>query len=701
MVSFKLKRSKVYLTYFFSYMLILIFSLSVLFSVIHFDFKARFNAFIQNDQQQKLEHLTDLLSNEFLSMYHIYNSVKENDPLLRDSYRTDAFRAYLMQNELAKYLHTSSLLSDIVYLDLAQDQIFSAHYGYTRSGDKLFLHYNNNEPAAISMEQIDFSQASLYYYPNASTSFLFFVPEQNSSNCRILFLIDQIELSSLLSTIATIQTIDISLLNHDDSFSFSAYPLTDSESFNSKNQQVLTAACYYPAFSLLCVQDNHLINLRINQSFHTAYLILASFFLVGVVLIIAVTNHFYAPRKVLARFLSKSDPYSTGNINDYLDFKQMEQVFTSIQDENALLLQKVHNYQVNIEKTLLQSSLPCSTLSTDHLDVIENMFTQKRQLVVIHLSGCHSSCTTLVHDALAVQFGSDLSVFSIDSSEDSPAFLIVLPFTNYADGHNSCEEIQEKIKTAFLSSPYPIYISEVSDNPLHISRLYEEVLLYSRTDKGDSIFALVDEFETNILNKSYPDAIVLLDTIFKKLPTSHSQYFIQSILLTLLNHIVQGFIGENIPFSYYSDEYYDALYWSRSKELMQSFSSIQETYQELMSFFINQPSFDKLTPEKFSEYFNKEFCSSSFSINQLGDHFQVSSSYISYWFKKTYNQNLSDYLWTLRFERSLKLMQDPSLNMNDIASAVGYDNYSSFRRKFKSHCGISPSEYRKSHFNLS
>ena len=68
--------------------------------------------------------------------------------------------------------------------------------------------------------------------------------------------------------------------------------------------------------------------------------------------------------------------------------------------------------------------------------------------------------------------------------------------------------------------------------------------------------------------------------------------------------------------------------------------------------------------------------------------------YMSYLIKNELNQNFSDYLWTLRLEKSKELLRNTDMSIDEISVAVGYLNTSSFRRKFKQEIGMTPSQFR-------
>ena len=56
--------------------------------------------------------------------------------------------------------------------------------------------------------------------------------------------------------------------------------------------------------------------------------------------------------------------------------------------------------------------------------------------------------------------------------------------------------------------------------------------------------------------------------------------------------------------------------------------------------------------------------------------------------------NFSNYLATLRIDRAKELLRTTDMSVDEISSAVGYTNVTSFGRKFKQEVGLTPTQYR-------
>ncbi len=85
----------------------------------------------------------------------------------------------------------------------------------------------------------------------------------------------------------------------------------------------------------------------------------------------------------------------------------------------------------------------------------------------------------------------------------------------------------------------------------------------------------------------------------------------------------------------------------------------------------------------------------SFTLQQLADIANVSSRTLIRRFKKATGQTPFQYLQLLRVEAAKKQLETQNSSLEMITNLVGYEDLSSFTRLFKTHTGLSPSQYRK------
>lgn len=91
---------------------------------------------------------------------------------------------------------------------------------------------------------------------------------------------------------------------------------------------------------------------------------------------------------------------------------------------------------------------------------------------------------------------------------------------------------------------------------------------------------------------------------------------------------------------------------------------------------------------------NQEYMNEEFNISKLAYDLNLTTSYISQYFKKKTGYNLVNYITDIRLKKAKKLLKTTNLNLNEIALKVGYRNSRYFIRVFKKQTNFTPGEYR-------
>lgn len=102
----------------------------------------------------------------------------------------------------------------------------------------------------------------------------------------------------------------------------------------------------------------------------------------------------------------------------------------------------------------------------------------------------------------------------------------------------------------------------------------------------------------------------------------------------------------------------------------------------------NQGSFHKII-ENVKKYIDDNFAS-DVSLKFVADQVGLSSYYLSKLFKKEEGMNFKDYVIMVRMEKSMQLINEGKMNINEIACAVGYTNANYFSQAFHKYYGIPP-----------
>ena len=91
----------------------------------------------------------------------------------------------------------------------------------------------------------------------------------------------------------------------------------------------------------------------------------------------------------------------------------------------------------------------------------------------------------------------------------------------------------------------------------------------------------------------------------------------------------------------------------------------------------------------------------SFSLQTMADHFNLTPSNLSHFFKNGAGQGVLEYAQTLRKKEACRLLAETDEPVQVVGEKVGMPNVSSFIRFFRQQTGTTPGQYRRQSRNLS
>lgn len=94
-------------------------------------------------------------------------------------------------------------------------------------------------------------------------------------------------------------------------------------------------------------------------------------------------------------------------------------------------------------------------------------------------------------------------------------------------------------------------------------------------------------------------------------------------------------------------------------------------------------------------YIETHYMNPDMGLAEIADMLEVSTGYLSRIFKQYTGLSFTDYLKKIKITESIKLINNPSLKIYEVAEQVGYSSQHYFCYAFKKVLGISPSEYRQ------
>ncbi len=202
----------------------------------------------------------------------------------------------------------------------------------------------------------------------------------------------------------------------------------------------------------------------------------------------------------------------------------------------------------------------------------------------------------------------------------------------------------------------------------------------------------------NCLTDSNPSGAMQLLTMFLEGNQNWSSYNYDGII-NFCCDVIDSFFAAITPIGITTGE--------EQAELKRQFASVKYMHLSQCSNKLLQ-----LLTQESNQYFNKQTAGCSPCISQaasyLNSHYMedltvevlakkvgISANYFSSLFKKELNYSFVDFLTMLRIEHAKELIRNTSMKYYAVGQKVGYQNYAYFSKVFKSHVGLTLSEYRR------
>jgi YesN/AraC family two-component response regulator len=158
------------------------------------------------------------------------------------------------------------------------------------------------------------------------------------------------------------------------------------------------------------------------------------------------------------------------------------------------------------------------------------------------------------------------------------------------------------------------------------------------------------------------------------------------------------FANENTEFKtkYAVDKQWEAIRTLVSSEIEAGKPKANQRIADLSRYIIGL--LEKQTSFASLDYIHQHY-STKTSMQELADMEHYNETYYCEWFKKQVGQSPMEYIRTLRVEKAKMMLCDTRYSIQQIAYEVGYENQATLSKLFRSHLGMSPTEFRSKHRN--
>lgn len=241
--------------------------------------------------------------------------------------------------------------------------------------------------------------------------------------------------------------------------------------------------------------------------------------------------------------------------------------------------------------------------------------------------------------------------------------------SNYIHWHEQIEILYYQDNNAFVTYNLEEYKASCGDivfvngNELHMATSPEKPSTYY-------CFQLRTDFFSNFISGKY----VVFENVIQDKDCS-----------LCLDKVIRCFSGSDldreIRAKLYMYEFLDIL----SKKYIKSISP-EDEYKKNFKIY-----------DRFNEiviYINAHY-DEPLTVPSLADRFFMSTSYFASMFRQNSGLSVMKYVNNLRIKHAKAYLDRDSMSISQVASAVGFDDFNYFSRKFKQLTGYTPSEYKK------
>ena len=443
---------------------------------------------------------------------------------------------------------------------------------------------------------------------------------------------------------------------------------------------------------------------------------------IGIIIAYTTTRITYKPlNDILSIFINKSGDNNKKNIIDNRFVNEYEYLKTNVknvlQNEDELK----RNYEIYkpfLKNYLLYSFLKDETKSLgdfrndfERFDVI---FPYKYFMCIYILKKYNISLTGEFEQDIALAFQNESTKIYL-CNDESTVDIIVVNMSDLCHANLIVKKVAEWLVERTISFK-SIGVGKIyeSINELHKSyKEAEEIIDYRIMHGENSIIYYKDITETKEEYYFYPyeieeeivssikagepgKAICCYRELLKENITVRNcpPYVFKYLLYDISSLIFKVAEQFNIKWDNYTNVIKNFIKMDNVDEMCLLIdSNIKNICNEICE---RKESGNKKLISEIVKYIDESYYCIELSLTSVAEYFNLSSSYLSRFFKEQTGYNFLEYLNKKRIEESAKLINLYSMrtSINDIAEKVGFTNDTTFRRQFKKYIGVTPVEYR-------
>ena len=679
-----------------------------------------------------------ILDKNMSNLYTIKDNIIQGSVLSSPDNLSNPEKVLSIQREFQKYIASNFFINEICVYFHNEDYIYTSKSSYQISTfiNTAYQFSDWSETDFVNdINQIShpFIKTSPTIYPDSGLTddmiiFLFPVTENSVPKATLMFFVENSYIENIMqsNTKENISKIIILDKNNDAVIStlknytdnkkkienfVTSGKETDEIKLDSVKYQITSADSELTNMKYVMLTPmSHVLmkkqNILINSVFILSFLLL-----LGILIITYSLKVTYNPIKTLKEFSS-----NIANINSPSDdeIESIKSVINHLSAENINIIEKTAPMT---QDYILENLIKGRYTSTEELNEYIKPFniSFKNHIYAVLIIKVYAGASNR-NEIKAVMNNFFYGLIKEEHPSNEKYIAVITPDVNDPDILlQTVSEFQEILKDE-LSISTTIGVSNIYDEIQKISLCYIQACsaMDYRLIKGNgsiipysSILPIIEGHE-----HTYPDNNLenlhffikngdidsindTLDTTLDFIKENDVPLFITRILcFDMINTIWKSFTELQKSIALPTNEYPNIT-------ILSKYDTVDDLIQILKNFCTNlcgeiNSSSHKKDEELINsilQFIQENFKSSSFSIQIMAEHFDMSLTNISQYFKTRTNQTIIDYITNLRISAAKQKLLTTEMSVNEIAAHVGYLNSSSFIRRFKQITGLTPKQF--------
>lgn len=546
-----------------------------------------------------------------------------------------------------------------------------------------------------------------------------------STDQNIVMLVNNDEVIASTSTGNVIDTKKVAGLKEKSGFFF--------DSVNDKKVLVSYINSDIPGYRYISIIPYNIYLEKVINSRRLVLIISISFVILGALGVQYIVRRNYNPINTLIENITKKLGMPLESQRDELSF--IQSVLTNTMDENDKIIKKMKENEDVIRTSflerLLKGRVDESKITEEILRDFELSFESQHFAVMLFVIEDHDSA----EDVGEEMYGVKLLHFIITNvvgeliNQSHKGMMVELDNSTIAcivniknsDGDNgqTKREIVEAVRSAqqFVSEHFKIRfsasLSNIYDTFSGIAFAYREalnamnhkafmgegsIICHDDVAKLDNFYEYSADTEYKLMNViregNFADAKRIVDGIFESnfnnlsLTVETGECLVFDLLGTLIKIVDDNVLMDKLqPISRLK----------KCSTIRQIKAEIISLLEYICEYFLQKnkvKSEYKLSMDVMG-YIEKNYQNENLNVAMIGEHFNMTSNYLSRMFKTQVEEGLHNYIERIRIEKAKELMRNEKLNILEVAKEVGYTNSKTFIRVFKKIEGTTPGKYRE------